>query len=175
MPIKNIEQPDIIPISGTIRLRRYDGHFEKLLPGYQTPYVYQNSEGIFDESKIPDINYVRNMCRYLDSIGELYFIEIEENGAFISIGDVTVKDENPPIAIWEERFRGQGIGKAVMQTVIRRLKALGCAKITGSEVFKWNTVSQKLHEGLGFVRVAEDGDSYIYELSLSELSEGASL
>ncbi|MBO5252801.1 MAG: GNAT family N-acetyltransferase [Clostridia bacterium] len=166
MPLKDIDQPEIIQISDTLRLRRYDGHYEKLLPGYQTPYVYQNSEGIFDETKIPDMNYVRGMCRYLDSIGELYFIEVTENGEYISIGDVTVKDENPPIAIWEDRFRGQGIGKSVMQAVIRRLKTLGYKKITGSEVFKWNTASQKLHESLGFSRVGEDGDSYIYEYIL---------
>ncbi len=166
MPLENVEQPEIIQISDTLRLRRYDGHYEKLLPGYQTPYVYKNSEGIFDDAKKPDLNYVKGMCRYLDNIGELYFIEITENGEYISIGDVTVKDENPPIAIWEDRFRGQGIGKAVMQAVIRRLRTLGYDKITGSGVFKWNTVSQKLHEGLGFIRTTEDEDSYYYELSL---------
>lgn len=166
MPLKNIEQPDIIPIHDTLRLRKYDGHYEKLLPGYQTPYVYQNSEGIFDDSKKPDLNYVKWMCEYLNSIGELYFIEVKENGVFTSIGDVTIKNENPPIAIWDENYRGRGIGTLVMRTVINRLKVLGFTEITGSEVYKWNTVSQKLHEKLGFKRSQETTDSYIYELTL---------
>lgn len=166
MPLPQTEQPAVIQINSTLRLRRYDGHYEKLLPGYQTPYVYQNSEGIFDDEKKPTLHYVKGMCEYLDRIGELYFIEIFENGVYVSIGDITVKPENPPIAIWDAKYRGCGIGTAAMQTVITRLKALGYDKISGSEVFKWNTVSQKLHERLGFQRIGEDGDSYIYELTL---------
>lgn len=166
MPFPNIEQPSMIQINDSLRLRRYDGHYEKLLPGYQDPYVYQNSEGIFDETKIPNLNYVKGMCSYLDSVGEFYFIEAKENEAFVSIGDVTVKPENPPIAIWFSRYRGIGIGTLVMQAVIARLKALGYAKISGSGVFKWNTVSQHLHEKLGFMRVSETEDSFIYDLDL---------
>lgn len=167
MPLPNIEQPEIIQINNTLRLRRYDGHYEKLLPGYQTPYVYQNSEGIFDDAKKPTLNYVKGMCEYLDSIGELYFIETLEDNVYISIGDITVKPENPPIAIWDAKYRGCGIGKAAMLAIIERMKSLGYCKITGSEVFKWNIASQKLHEGLGFQRIGEEGDSYIYELTLN--------
>lgn len=166
MPLPNIEQPEIIQINSSLRLRRYDGHYELLLPGYQTPYVYQNSEGIFDDAKKPTLNYVKGMCEYLDRIGELYFIEVLEDGSYVSIGDITVKPENPPIAIWDAEHRGCGIGKSAMQAVIDRLQALGYDKITGSEVFKWNTASQKLHESLGFQRIGEEGDSYIYERTL---------
>ncbi len=166
MPLPNIEQPEIIQINSSLRLRRYDGHYEKLLPGYQTPYVYQNSEGIFDDAKKPTLNYVKGMCEYLDRIGELYFVETLEDNVYISIGDITVKPENPPIAIWDAKYRVCGIGKAAMLAIIERMKSLGYRKITGSEVFKWNTASQKLHEGLGFQRVGEEGDSYIYELTL---------
>lgn len=168
MPLPNIEQPDIIQINHALRLRRYDGCYEKLLPGYQTPYVYQNSEGIFDDAKKPDLKYIKWMCEYLDKIGELYFIEVEENDTFLSIGDVTIKSENPPIAIWDDRHRGHGFGKLVMQTVILRLKALGYLKITGSGVYKWNVVSQRLHESLGFKCVEDTEDSYIYELDLTQ-------
>lgn len=166
MAYKDHVQPELIPISDTLRLRKYDGHFELFLPGYQDPYVYQNSEGIFDESRIPTLDYVRGMCSYLAKVGELYFIEVLENGSFVPVGDVTVKDENPPIAIWRGEYRGKGIGKTVMQTVITRLKELGCEKITGSTVYQWNTGSQRLHENLGFQRVKEDEREIFYELIL---------
>lgn len=166
MPLKNFEQPEIIQISDTLRLKRYDGCWEKMLPGYQTPYVYQNSEGIFDDSKKPDEKYIQGMCRYLESVGEFYFIEVEENDSYISIGDITIKPENPPIAIWDARHRGCGFGKLVMQAAIDRLRELRFEKITGSGVYKWNVVSQKMHEKLGFKRVNETEDSYIYELTL---------
>ncbi|MCC8196836.1 MAG: GNAT family N-acetyltransferase [Ruminococcus sp.] len=113
------------------------------------------------------------MCRYLDGVGEMYFIQVLENGEYISVGDVTVKPENPPIAIWVEKYRGVGIGAKVMKTVIGRLSSLGYKKITGSTVYKWNVASQKMHERLGFTRVGENDKDYIYEGSLKMPQENA--
>lgn len=165
MPLTNIVQPKTIEINDWLRLRKYDGNFQLFLPGYQNPVVYQNSEGIFDQSRIPDLDYVKGMCRYLSKAGELYFIEIKEGGCFVPIGDVTVKNENPPIAIWMDEYRGKGIGTLVMKTVIERLKELGFDKITGSTVYKWNLPSQKMHEKLGFYPVGENEKEIIYEMS----------
>ena len=167
MALKEFVQPEIIDINDSLRLRKYDGHYELFLPGYQNPVVYQNSEGIFDESKSPTLDYVKGMCSYLAKVGELYYIEAKENDTYVPIGDVTVKDENPPIAIWADAYRGKGIGKLVMQAVIDRLKELGFAKITGSTVYQWNIPSQKLHENLGFCKVSEDEKEIVYERSLT--------
>ena len=166
MALKEFEQPEIIDISDSLRLRKYDGHYELFLPGYQNPVVYQNSEGIFDESRIPDLGYVKGMCTYLAKVGELYYIEAKENDTYVPIGDATVKAENPPTAIWADAYRGKGIGKLVMQTVIARLRELGFTKITGSTAYQWNTASQRLHEGLEFYRVSEDEKEIIYERML---------
>lgn len=168
MPIKNVIQPEIINIDFQLRLIKYNGKYEDALIGYQDPYVYQNSEGIFDESKKPDINYVKGMFEWLNQNGELYFIQVKENDKYITIGDVTIKDVNPPIAIWYEKYRGVGIGSKVMKEVVIRLRKLGFSKITGSTVYKWNVVSQKMHQSLGFVKVDEKDDELIYELNLQE-------
>ncbi len=170
MPLNHIPQPEILPIHDSLRLKRYDGNYKAFLAAYQTPYIYQNSEGIWDEDKIPDLDYVKGMCQYLDTHGELYYIEVLENGSFLPIGDVTVKAENPPIAIWLERYRGVGVGTLVMQTVIRRLKELGVRQITGSTVYKGNLPSQRLHEKLGFRRVGETETDFIYDLKINEIS-----
>lgn len=167
MPLQNIKQPDIIQLTDTLRLKRYDGHYEKALIGYQNPYVYQNSEGIFDENKKPDLSYVKRMCEYLDQIGEFYFIEVLKEENYISIGDVTVKSENPPIAIWFDEYRQKGIATIVMQTVIQRLKNLGYQKISGSCVYKWNNASLRLHLKLGFQIVNESENFYILDLDLN--------
>ena len=166
MAFQNVIQPDFLPVTETVRLKKYDGHYEKALAGYQDPYVYQNSEGIFDDSKKPDLNYVKGMFEYLYDAGELYFIEILEDGDYITVGDVTIKDVNPPIAIWYPKYRGRGIGTAVMKAVIARLKELGVEKITGSSVYKWNEVSLKMHRGLGFTIIEETGEEYLLDLLL---------
>lgn len=166
MPINNIKQPEIIEITNVLRLKKYDGSYEKALEGYRDPYVYRNSEGIFDADKIPDIEYIKGMFEYLDGAGELYFIEVLAGGTWKAIGDITVKDINPPIAIWEGQYRGRGIGTAVMTVMINRLKSLGYKRITGSIVYKWNTASQKMHEKLGFLKSDENEKEYIYSLEL---------
>lgn len=166
MPIPGIEQPEIIQLGDTFRLRRYDGHYELALAGYRDPVVYQNSEGIFDEVKIPDLDYVRGMCEYLDKVGELYFIEALEEGGFVPVGDVTVKDENPPVAIWRGEYRGRGLGTLVMEAVIDRLRELGYERIHGSTVYKWNEDSLKLHRKLGFEVVRESDKEYFLDLEL---------
>lgn len=166
MPLDNILQPEIININGKLRLRIYDGNYKQALIGYQDPYVYQNSEGIFNDDEKPDLDYIKGMFEWLNNNGELYFIETLEKDGFLTIGDVTIKDVNPPITIWTERYRGKGIGTLVMGEVIRRLRTLGYEKITGSTVYKWNKVSQKMHEKLGFECVKEDEKELYYDLNL---------
>ena len=166
MPLENIIQPDFIQVSDNLRLRKYDGNYETALEGSRDPYVYQNSEGIFDEAKRPDLSYVEAMFNYLDRVGEAYFIEVLKDGEYVSVGDVTVKAENPPIAIWYAEYRGAGIGTAVMKTVIQRLKELGYDRVTGSVVYRWNAPSLHMHQKLGFRIVSEDEKEYILELKL---------
>lgn len=168
MPLSHIEQPEIIEIEQGLRLKKFDGNIDKMIRGYQDPVVYQNSEGIFEQDKIPDFEYIKGMCEYLENAGELYFIQVLENGKYVSIGDVTIKSENPPIAIWQEKYRGVGIGSKVMKSVINRLSFLGHKRITGTSIFKWNTASQRMHERLGFCRVGETDNEYIYEYVMIE-------
>jgi len=89
MPFEGITQPETISLGGKFRLKKYDGAYEKALVGYRDPVVYQNSEGIFDPEKAPDMDYIRRMMTWLDAHGELYFVEALENGEYVAIGDVT--------------------------------------------------------------------------------------
>ena len=164
--LKDIPQPEFLVINHWLRLRKYDGNYQCFLSGYQDPCVYQNSEGIFDTAKIPNLDYVQRMCTGLSKLGELYYIEVLEADGYIPVGDVTVKPENPPIAIWQAAYRGRGIGTLVLQAVIDRLKALGYPRITGSTVYKWNTASRKLHEKLGFRPTGENEKEILYAREL---------
>ena len=37
MALKELEQPEIISINDSLRLRKYDGYYQLFLPGYQNP------------------------------------------------------------------------------------------------------------------------------------------
>lgn len=167
MAYKNFKQPEIIDISENLRLKAYKDEYEIALSWYRDKEVYYNSEGITDISKIPDENYVKRMYDYLKVNGELYFIEIKEDHKFIPIGDVTLKEENLPIVIGASQYRGIGIGKKVMQTIINRAKELGIKQIYGQKVYSYNIPSQKLHESLGFKYVKTEGNTIIYNLILN--------
>lgn len=106
------------------------------------------------------------MYHYLDSVGELYFIEILVDGSYQAIGDITVKAVNPPIVIGDSNYRGKGIGKKVMQAMIARAKELNFEKICDSEVYDYNLESIKLHESLGFKPTGKKDNTWFYELKL---------
>jgi RimJ/RimL family protein N-acetyltransferase len=161
-----IEQPQFIPIDVALRLRAYDGDYRKAVAWYRDPVVYRNSEGITDEARIPDDDYVRRMYEYLSKNGELYFIEVLEDGEFIPVGDVPLKEENPSIAIGVPQYRGMGIGKKVMTAIIARARELGIARFYGTKIYDYNIASQKLFESLGFRCVRVEGNTRIYELEL---------
>ncbi|MCC8196837.1 MAG: hypothetical protein LIO49_08615 [Ruminococcus sp.] len=61
MPFPNIDQPETIEIEPGLQLKRFDWNIDKMLEGYHDPVVYQDSEGIFDEDKIPDADYIENV------------------------------------------------------------------------------------------------------------------
>lgn len=172
MPFQNVLQPEFIKIDDMLRLRKYDGNYEIAIPWYQDPVVYYNSEGITDPKDIPDADYVKGIYRYLSEHGECYWIEVLEKGAFVPIGDVTLKEENPPIAIGVAQYRGVGIGTKVMRAIIQRAKELGFSKLYDSKVYPYNTVSRKMHEALGFKCVSADDCEMCYELDLTENKTG---
>lgn len=166
MAYKDFVQPQIINIDNEVRLRSYDGNYQQAIPWYQDEVVYYNSEGITDTSKIPDESYVKRMYEYLKNNGELYFIEILENGEYLPIGDVTLKEQNPPIAIGVAKYRGMGIGTKVMNAIIKRAKEIGITKFYGTTIYDYNIASQRMHESLGYKCVEINGKDRIYELEL---------
>jgi RimJ/RimL family protein N-acetyltransferase len=168
MPINKIPQPQIIPIEKGLRLRAYDGNHLVGLPWYQNQVVYYNSEGITDPAKIPDEAYVKGMYDWFQTngISEMYFIEAEKDGTFIPIGDIALKEENPPIVIGVDEYRGRGIGKKALTAIINRAREIGIKRFYNTVIYDYNTASQRLYESVGFKCVEVKGKDKIYELEL---------
>ena len=163
MPIPNIEQPNILSIDDTLRLRKFDDHFDFAFDWYQDLETVWLVDGV----KVPYTQEkLGRMYSYLDKHGELYFIEVLENGAFKPIGDVTFWREDMPIVIGEKAYRGRGIGKKVIAALIQRGRELGYNALRVNEIYEYNIGSRKCFESMGF-RISEkteDGNRFVLEL-----------
>lgn len=164
MPIEAVEQPEFLVVSPTLRLHRYYGVFDFALPWYRDPVVLKMSEGA--EAKPYTLENLKRMYTYLDAHGELYWIEELRNGEFVPIGDVTMWQDDLPIALGSPDVRGRGIGKAVLQSLIRRARELGWSHLKVQNIFSYNIASQRLFLSCGFQEAGktETGASYRLEL-----------
>lgn len=162
MPIAGVEQPQIIQIDDALRLSRFDGDYAFALPWYrneETVYLVDGNREIYDLRKL------RNMYRYLQKRGELYFIQLLQDGKYVAIGDVTFWRDDMPIVI-DTPYRNRGIGKKVVAALVRRAVELGYDCIYVNDIYDYNIGSQKCFVSAGFVPVEKTNNGRRYKLTL---------
>ena len=157
-----------IQIEETLRLRRFDGNYDFAFEWYQDPETVLLVDG---KAEPYSHETLTNMYNYLNSKGELYFIEVNENGEWKPIGDVTFWQEDMPIVIGEREYRGKGIGKKVVSALVERGKAMGYDKLYVGEIYDFNICSQKCFESVGFRSYEKTEKGSRYVLNLKELKE----
>lgn len=163
MPIAGIVQPAILPVEEGLRLRKYDGVHEFALAWYQDVEMVWLVDGV---RRAYDAETLCRMYTYLNNHGELYWIEVEEKGAWRPIGDVTFWQEDMPIVIGETAWRGKGIGRRVIAALVQRGRSLGYASLHVEEIYDWNEGSRRCFESVGFraCEKTDKGSSYVLEL-----------
>ena len=163
MAIQGIEQPEIIQIDDALRLRKYDGVHDFALAWYQD----EETVWLVDGNRNPyTMERLGGMYRYLDNAGELYFIEVNENGKWKPIGDVTFWQEDMPIVIGDPAYRGKGIGRKVISALIERGRTLGYDHLAVGEIYDWNEGSRQCFESVGFVAYEKLKKGSSYRLTL---------
>ena len=163
MAILGIEQPDVIQIDDTLRLRKYDGNHDFALAWYHD----EETVWLVDGKREPYTpEQLTGMYHYLNDMGELYFIEVLED-TWMPIGDVTFWQEDMPIVIGDPRYRGQGIGTEVISALINRGRSLGYDHLEVEDIYDWNKPSRRCFEKLGFrvYKKTEKGASYSLRLT----------
>lgn len=163
MPIPGIEQPEILPISEGLRLRRFDECFSFAFDWYQdveTVYLVDGVKAPYTWEKLG------RMYRYLDQQGELYFIEVLEDGVFRPVGDVCFWKDDLPIVIGEKACRGKGLGRRVLSALIRRGRELRYDTLRVEEIYDYNTASRKCFESMGFRACGRTAKGNHFELLL---------
>ena len=159
MAIHGIEQPAIIRIDDSLRLRKYDGVHDFALEWYQDADMVWLVDGI---RKPYTMERLDRMYHYLNSAGELYFIEFLDSGIYKPIGDVTFWQDDMPIVIGDPHYRGKGIGRKVISALIKRGKELGYNYLAVAEIYDWNDASRRCFEHVGFTacKRSEKGNAY---------------
>ena len=147
MPIQGEKQPEILQIDEETRLRKFDGIYDFAFEWYQDPETVQ----LVDGTRTPySQQTLQCMYEYLDEHGELYFIEVINEGVYIPIGDVTFWKDDMPIVIGDKAYRGRDIGRKVIRCLIERGKILGYDSLFVGEIYDFNPISRKCFESLGF-------------------------
>ncbi|MBY5034906.1 GNAT family N-acetyltransferase [Streptococcus gallolyticus] len=149
-----------------VRLRPYQAGEDLLfaLPWYQDVEMVYLVDGVkeaYTEEKL------LRMYHYLANHGQLYFIEIVENGHWRAIGDVTLSEEDLPIVIGEAAYRGQGLGSQVLALMIEEAQAKGWTELHVREIYDYNLASKKCFEAYGFVPEKKTEKGWSYRLKLS--------
>ena len=147
MGIQGIEQPEIFQIDDTLRLRKYDGVHDFALEWYKDEETVYLVDGKRDPYTMPRL---KGMYEYLNDAGELYFIEVMENGTYKPIGDVTFWQEDMPTVIGEPALRVRGIERKVIAAMIQRGRTLGYDYLEVGEIYDWNEGSRRCFESVGF-------------------------
>lgn len=156
---------DVFQIEDTLRLRRFDGNYAFAFEWYQDPENVYLVDGVSEPYSYETLT---NMYNYLNSKGELYFIEVNENGGWKPIGDVTFWQEDMPIVIGERQYRGKGIGKKVISALVERGRSIGFDKLYVGEIYDWNVGSRRCFESVGFrsYEKTEKGSRYVLEMRI---------
>ncbi|MBO4359972.1 MAG: GNAT family N-acetyltransferase [Eubacteriaceae bacterium] len=163
MPIPGTQQPEIIQIDDTLRLRRFDNVYDFALDWY----LDGDTTYLVDGDPVPYSRYTLDrMYSYLDGYGELYFIEYLTDGEYVPIGDVTFCCDDLPIVIGPKEMRGRGIGKKVILALCERARQLGYETLGVKEIYDFNTASIACFTSCGFTESGrtEKGHSYILYL-----------
>ena len=163
MAIQGIDQPAVIQIDKSLRLRKYDGVHDFALEWYKDEETVYLVDGKRDPYTMERLG---GMYRYLNNAGELYFIEVLENGTYKPIGDVTFWQEDMPIVIGDQNYRGKKIGRRVASALVERGKELGYDHLEIGEIYGWNEASRRCFESMGFVAYEKTEKGSKYRLTL---------
>ena len=163
MAIQGVEQPARIEIDDSLRLRRYDGTADFALCWYQDEALVYLVDGV---KKAYDRDDLYAMYTWPDQHGELYFIEALTDGTWTPIGDVTFSPTDMPIVIGEAAYRGRGVGRKVIRTLMDMGRALGFDRLSVREIYDHNAASIRCFMACGFAPVERTEKGWRYEARL---------
>lgn len=153
-------QPPYLTVEEGLRLVTVNGDHAFALRWYQNPDTVRMLDKYEDDEY--DLIGLEWMYHFLSRVGELYFIECRGR----LIGDVAMNRDDFNIMIGLPEYRGQGIGKKVIERMKERARELGYAKIAVKEIYDFNLPSIACFTKCGFKRGGKTKDGHAYSFKL---------
>lgn len=137
-----------------IRLLPYYPACETALAWYQDAQLCKQVD---DRDSVYDMSLLKRMYHYLDTHGELFYIEYQGT----LCGDVCLQENGELAIVICREYQDRHIGRKVITALLKRAKERGF-KSCFAHIYPFNAQSRKMFERIGFVR--QDEEHYIYEL-----------
>lgn len=140
--------------SQDICLVPYYPAYEIALPWYQDAELCHQVD---NQNRIYDLSILKNMYQYLDSHGDLYYIEYKG----ILCGDVCLQTSGEISIVLCKEYQNRHIGRAIIGKILELAQEKGCAECF-AEIYSFNVQSRKMFASMGFVQKNEE--TFVYDL-----------
>ena len=149
-----------ISVEGNIRLVPYYPAYDTALAWYQDAQLCKQVD---NRDSVYDLPLLKRMYHYLDTHGELFYIEYRG----VLCGDVSLRTTGELAIVICKEYQNKHIGRKVIEKMLEMARERGLAECF-AHIYSFNTQSQKMFESIGFV--PQDEERYIYKLQKGELT-----
>ena len=147
-----------ISVEGNIRLVPYYPAYDTALAWYQDAQLCKQVD---NRDFVYDLPLLKRMYHYLDTHGELFYIEYRG----VLCGDVSLRTTGELAIVICKEYQNKHIGRKVIEKMLELARERGLAECF-AHIYSFNTQSQKMFESIGFV--LQDEERYIYKLQKGE-------
>ena len=147
-----------ISVEGNIRLVPYYPAYDTALAWYQDAQLCKQVD---NRDFVYDLPLLKRMYHYLDTHGELFYIEYRG----VLCGDVSLRTTGELAIVICKEYQNKHIGRKVIEKMLELARERGLAECF-AHIYSFNTQSQKMFESIGFV--PQDEEHYIYKLQKGE-------
>ena len=143
-----------ISVEANIRLVPYYPAYDTALAWYQDAQLCKQVD---NRDFVYDLPLLKRMYHYLDTHGELFYIEYRG----VLCGDVSLRTTGELDIVICKEYQNKHIGRKVIEKMLELARERGLAECF-AHIYSFNTQSQKMFESIGFV--PQDEERYIYKL-----------
>ena len=145
---------DSIIITTALRLIPYYPAYDEALTWYQDAELCHQVD---NKDRVYDLPILKNMYQYLDSHGDLFYIESEG----MLCGDVCLQENGEISIVICKEYQNRHIGRAVIGKILELARGKGYTECF-AEIYPFNIQSRKMFASMGFAQKNEE--TFVYRL-----------